>query len=112
MSGPQSHYRFDGATLAEQGADADARLLAQWERVHDVMVRAGVLDLTAIAERCGDPEASISARLRDLRKPRFHAHEVRRTHLGDGHYAYSVLPTARCPRCQSLIDPQMRMEVA
>jgi hypothetical protein len=48
--------------------------------------------LAEISELTGDPPASISAQLRHLRKARFGAHEVRKIHLGDGLYKYSVVP--------------------
>ena len=46
--------------------------------------------LREIATLTGDPEASISAQLRHLRKPRFGAYEVEREYLRDGLYRYKV----------------------
>jgi hypothetical protein len=46
--------------------------------------------LTYLATRIGAPEASVSARLRDLRKPRFGAYIIeRKPHLFGG-YAYRM----------------------
>jgi hypothetical protein len=36
----------------------------------------------------GEPEASVSARLRDLRKPRFGSHIIRRRYVGGGLWEY------------------------
>lgn len=44
-----------------------------------------------IADSTGDPEASISAQLRHLRKPRFGGHTVEREHLGNGLYQYRLV---------------------
>lgn len=46
------------------------RLTAQLQRVYDVMASGSWYTLREIAARTGDPEASISARLRDLRNGR------------------------------------------
>jgi hypothetical protein len=51
--------------------------------------------LSGIADMTGDPEASVSAQLRHLRKERFGKHTVRRRHLGSGLYEYQVIPRAR-----------------
>ena len=56
-------------------ADA-ARLGAQMARVRDLMRDARWRTLREIAAATGDPEASVSARLRDLRKRRHGAHCV------------------------------------
>jgi Holliday junction resolvase len=44
--------------------------------------------LAELSAHTGHPEASISARLRDLRKARFGSHLVERIYLGDGLHAY------------------------
>lgn len=40
--------------------------------------------LAGLAEVTGFPEASVSARLRDFRKPRYGAHDVDRRRVGEG----------------------------
>lgn len=47
------------------------RLNAQQRRVFDVVADTEWRTLAQIAQATGDPEASVSARLRDLRKPEF-----------------------------------------
>ena len=38
-----------------------------------------------------DPEASISARLRDLRKPKFGSHDIQRRYVERGLFVYRLL---------------------
>lgn len=90
-------------TFAEAQPDGDtytpaldrARLGAQAQRVLDVMRDERWRTLGELAAATGDPEASVSARLRDLRKPGFGGWLVDRRHRGDpshGQYEYRLLP--------------------
>ena len=82
--------RFDGATY--QAEKDQARLGAQLQRVLNVMQSSPAwLTLRDLANATGDPEASISARLRDLRKIRNGGYEVehRRRH-GAGLWEYRL----------------------
>lgn len=54
------------------------RLGAQAQRVLDVIGDGQWRTLSEIATATGDPEASVSARLRDLRKPKFGGLDVAR----------------------------------
>ena len=79
------------------GADYDhhrdaKRLSAQLMRVWGVMRDGTWRSLAEISKITGDPPASISAQLRHLRKPRFGSHEVRKIHLRNGLYLYSLRP--------------------
>lgn len=81
---------FDGPDLT----DADtARLGTQLDRVRLLMADGQWRSLRDIATVVGGSEASVSARLRDLRKPRFGAHTVERvrTHTA-GLWHYRLLP--------------------
>ncbi|MCP5014291.1 MAG: hypothetical protein GY938_03300 [Ketobacter sp.] len=49
--------------------------------------------LREIANRTGDPEASVSAQLRHLRKERFGGHTVKREHINNGLYSYELIVT-------------------
>lgn len=80
---------FDGETF-EPARDHD-RLARQLDAVADVMADGAWRTLREIATACGAPESSVSARLRDLRKPRFGAHHVERRYQGDGVWAYRVI---------------------
>jgi len=77
------------------GADYDherdsLRLTGQLERVYRVMITGQWRTLRRIAEMTGDPEASVSAQLRHLRKERFGSHVVVSRYIGDGLYEYHV----------------------
>jgi hypothetical protein len=75
--------QFDGITY-DPSLDYQ-RLSGQLKRVFSVMVRGGWLTLSEIAAQTGDQsEAAISARLRDLRKPKFGGFEVERRRRGEG----------------------------
>lgn len=86
----------DGDTYSR---DADyERLTGQSKRVYDLMADGQWRTLAEISSFLHDPEASISARLRDLRKPKFGEHTVNRRHRGpkeDGLYEYQLVPAGR-----------------
>lgn len=104
MTPPQS--LFDGPGL--DPTDDDPRLLKQIERVYKVMFKNQDvwLSLSDIAKLTGAPEASVSARLRDLRKPWWGGHEVqeRRKKAGGGVHLYRMLP-APCGLLDGTEDP-------
>jgi hypothetical protein len=68
----------------------NSRLSAQLNRIKNLMFDGKSRTLREIAEVTGDPEASISAQLRHLRKERFGAHTVNKKYLGSGLYTYMV----------------------
>lgn len=74
------------------------RLNAQHLRVYLVMQYGQWVTLSDVAARTGDPEASISARLRDFRKPRFGGHEVERRHVEGGLWEYRLSWNPDVPR--------------
>lgn len=85
--------RFDGETF-NQRRDGD-RLGTQLELVRGLMadgVSRSLGDIVAALRirGCTATEASVSARLRDLRKERFGGYSVERTYLGSGLYSYRV----------------------
>lgn len=83
--------RFDGETY-DPARDAK-RLTGQALRVHDLMRDGRWRTLRAIADELQAPEASVSARLRDLRKPRFgglHVHRRRTDRAGVYEYRLEV----------------------
>jgi hypothetical protein len=47
--------------------------------------------LSEIAAHTKDPEASVSARLRDLRKPRFGSHTIEREYVERGLFRYRLV---------------------
>lgn len=91
MNDVQRALRFDGPDYREQ-LDA-ARLAGQHERIRDLMLDGVWRTLGEIGDALGYPEASVSAQLRHLRKPRFGAYIVekrRRGEEGAGLFEYRV----------------------
>lgn len=85
-------YRFDG----EHCSSVDGpRLSRQLIRVKEYMRDGEWRTLRELEDALGYPQASISARLRDLRKPRFGSLMVERRRRGEGRgtYEYRVAPT-------------------
>lgn len=74
-------HTFDGATYEPE--HDQVRLNAQTERVRRLMADGHWRTLAEICLATGDREASVSARLRDLRKPRFGAFDVERRRRGE-----------------------------
>lgn len=106
---------FDGPTF-EPALD-EARLLSQIGRVFNLMRDGQWRTVSTIAASTGDPEPSVSAQLRHLRKARWGGHTVnRRRYPGDpvvsGLFQYQLLtngtlldgtdrrpPAVACPTC-------------
>ena len=81
--------RFDGATI-DHARDHD-RLAGQLGRVKDFMEDGKWRYLWEIADKTGDPESSVSARLRDLRKPRFGGYKIEREYVTGGLWQYRMI---------------------
>lgn len=81
--------QFDGSTYDHERDGS--RLAEQTRAVFSVMKDGQYRTLSALAQMTGAPEASVSARLRDLRKPRFGSHTVNRQYLGKGLFQYQLL---------------------
>lgn len=90
---------FDGATY-DPAYDKD-RLTKQIGRTYAAMVGGGWHTLAELERITGDPQASISARLRDLRKERFGSYIIERRNRGlreHGLFEYRLLESAPvCP---------------
>ena len=69
----------------------DERLTSQSIRIFDLMIDGQWRTLRQIANVTGDPESSVSAQLRHLRKPRFGGHVVKRKHIKNGLNQYQLL---------------------
>lgn len=90
---PTSAIEFDGVTYAP--ARDRSRLRAQLDRVLGIMQLGHWVTLAQLADTTGDPEASVSARLRDCRKSKFGGHTIERKYAGNGLYRYRmVVPTS------------------
>lgn len=80
---------FDGSTY-DHNRDGD-RLARQLTAVRELMADGEWRTLGEIAATVQAPQASVSARLRDLRKSRFGSFTVERKYLGDGLFQYRVM---------------------
>jgi hypothetical protein len=81
---------FDGVTY-EQERDHE-RLSAMLWRVQAVMADGHWHTLGELSARTGGSEAAVSARLRDLRKPKFGGHTVKRRYVRRGLWEYLYIP--------------------
>lgn len=80
-----------GGFIFDEARDGP-RLNRQTQTVFDLMQDRKWRTLREISRACNEPEASVSARLRDLRKPRFGGYNVERQHVAAGIWEYRVLP--------------------
>lgn len=81
---------FDGATYNRE-LDSE-RLGRQLDRVRSILLqcRGRWLSLQELSQRTGAPEASVSARLRDLRKERFGGYEIETRRVKGGLFVYRM----------------------
>lgn len=89
---PEPH--FNGLDY-DPGLDF-VRLTGQIHRVFDLMRDSQWRTLNEIATSTGDPEASVSAQLRHLRKDRFGNHIIIKRRRGDpkqGLFEYQLTPS-------------------
>lgn len=80
--------RFNGADYKPERDNL--RLSDQLARIYSVIRDGKWYTLAEIAAKTEDPEASISAQLRHLRKPRFGSHVIEREHISGGLYQYRM----------------------
>ncbi len=79
----------DGETFVQE-RDGQ-RLQKQHARVLEALRNGQWWTLAALSAETGDPEASVSARLRDLRKPRFGSHTIERQYVERGLFRYRLV---------------------
>ena len=82
------HIAFNGSDY--QPARDDFRLSGQILRVYSYMSDHDWHTLKDIAEATGDPESSVSAQLRHLRKKRFGSHQIDKVYIKNGLYKYKL----------------------
>lgn len=88
LPSPSKAAAFDGRTYAP---DRDyERLTGQLKAVYDVMRDGRWRTIPEIGATVIGSEAAISARLRDLRKDKYGAHEIQREHVHDGLWRYRL----------------------
>lgn len=81
----------------DEDTDRVPRMWRLLDAVRTLMADEQWRTLADIHAHTGGSEASISARLRDLRKPQFGHYHVERRHVRGGLYEYRV--TVRVPEC-------------
>lgn len=84
--------RFNGSDYMP-GID-DKRLTGQIKRIYSIMIDGKYRTLGEIESITGDPQASISAQLRHLRKKRFGSHIINKRRRGErehGLFEYQML---------------------
>lgn len=86
--------KFNGPEYMAEPEVHHVRLRGQILRIFNLMKDGKWRTLEEIEFATRDPQASISAQLRHLRKKRFGGHTVEREHLGHGLYRYKVTPSA------------------
>ena len=81
--------RFAGADYRPERDDA--RLTTQLQKIYDLMADGQWRTLAQIEAATGEPGASMSAQLRNLRKIHLGGHTVNRRYVGAGLYEYSLV---------------------
>jgi hypothetical protein len=90
QTGRRAQGRRDGNTITAEDLKP---LNAQAQRVWDVLKFGQWYTLADIAGKTGDPEGSVSARIRDLRKPKFGGHVVDKRQTPTGRqWEYRLTP--------------------
>lgn len=81
--------QHDGETYDHE--QDKARLSGMLGRVFEAMSDGEWWSLERLKRQCGGSEASISARIRDLRKEKFGGYQVERQRFRDGLWTYRLL---------------------
>lgn len=88
LPSPPKEKAFDGESY--QASQDHARLRGQLLRVHECLSDRKWHTLAELAELAGGSEASVSARIRDLRKPRYGNLAVEKRRVCRGLYEYRM----------------------
>lgn len=86
---PTGIARFDGPEYIP--SRDHERLSSQFRRIFNLMSDGQWRTLQDITDATEDPQSSVSAQLRHMRKVRFGAHTVNRRHMGDGLFEYQLV---------------------
>ena len=87
--------RFDGSDYNH--IRDFVRLHGQMKRIWEIVKDGQWHTLSDLSKKTGDPEASISAQLRHLRKPRFGGHTIEKQRFPSGQYEYRLVVGAPIP---------------
>ena len=91
-----SWYPFDGSDYEHERDNQ--RLSKQQEKIFELMKDGEWRTLRHIAYATNAPEASVSAQLRNFRKPKFGNHTLEKDYKGDGLYYYQLIVNTEDPR--------------
>src|SRR6187431_3341804 len=80
--------RFDGADIVPERDSP--RLTTQLETIRQKMMNGQWWTVAELEYETGHPATSISAQIRNLRKPRMGGWTVERRHVGDGLYEFRL----------------------
>lgn len=86
---PNKEKRFDGSDYDHE-RDSE-RLTMQLTKIYNLMADGVFRTLGQIEKATGEPQASISAQLRNLRKSRMGGHCVNKKYLGNGLWEYQLI---------------------
>ena len=89
-----TEIQFAGSTFDHERDHA--RLLTLLQRVHKLMQDGQWHTLESIKLSCGGTEASVSARLRDLRKQAFGNHVIQHRRIDGGLWEYRAVMPENC----------------
>jgi|TARA_R100001163_G_C5023676_1_gene165812 DNA-binding NarL/FixJ family response regulator len=92
---------FDGSDY-DHSRDSQ-RLSKQQEKIFNLMRDGEWRTLRHIAYVTNAPEASVSAQLRNFRKPKFGNHTLEKDYHGDGLYYYRLILNTEDPRQGKLL---------
>lgn len=81
--------KFNGSDYVPQRDDG--RLTSQYDRIFTIMQDGEFRSLEEISQLTSDPQASISAQLRHMRKPRFGSHKVEKEYVENGLFKYRLV---------------------
>lgn len=96
MTSTDQQGAIDAALVSHRGGETfdeardGGRLARQCQDVFDAISGGDWFTLAELSDATGYPQASVSARLRDLRKVRFGGHSIARDHVGKGLWRYRL----------------------
>lgn len=82
------NIRFNGIEITKKD---EIRLTGQILRVFECLKDGSWWTLEDLSQETGDPHASVSAQLRNLRKMRFGCHNIEKRNLGYGLWEYRMV---------------------
>lgn len=85
----QTEFKFDGSDYLPKRDDV--RLTKQSDKIFNLMRDGVYRTLEQISQLTKEPQASVSAQLRHLRKPKFGSHTINKRYRGEGLFEYQLI---------------------